>query len=228
MGFGILFLSHLLLFFCKGVDVFPDAAAYAVMACALYRLKPYAPGFAMALKAVCAVLPLSLINDGLQIASALGAGIPAAVSGAATAATSLGMVAVYWLTLIGVEYLSKDVGRPKIAARAVKCRILTVVYIAAMTVCRFDLPFMRDFNRYMGIIYLFLGLGWVILVGTTYYSCYMWICLEGDEDMPESNKGALDRLLSGLRSDKAPAPDETEEIPSAAPREKAGKKKKKK
>ena len=200
MGFGTLFLSHLLLFFCKGVDVFPDVIAYAVMAYALRRLSPYAPGFRRAFSAMYAVLPLALINDGLQIASALGAGIPSAISRAAAVVTSLGMVAVYWLTLMGIETLSKEVGRPKIAAKAVKCRVFTVVYIAAMTIYRFDFEFMRDFNRYVGIIYLFLGLGWVLMIGTAYYSCYMWICLEGDEDMPESNRGALDRLFSGFVS----------------------------
>ena len=79
MGFGILFISHILLFFFKGVDVFPDVIAYALMAYALKKLSPYAPGFNMAFKAMYAVIPLSLISDGLQIASAIGAKLPSPV-----------------------------------------------------------------------------------------------------------------------------------------------------
>ena len=212
MGFGILFFSHLLMFFFKGVDVFPDVIAYAVMAWALYKLRPHAPGFRTAFAAMYAVLPLSAFSDVIQILSAAGVSLPSPLRTAAAVVTSLGLVTVYWLTLVGIEFLSNDVGRPKLAQRAVRCRILTAVYIAVMAVYSLDLPFMENFNRYVGIIYLFLGLGWVAYIGVMYYSCYMWICLEGDEDMPEDNRGFFDRILNGVRNEKKMTREEAREI----------------
>ena len=247
MGFGILFISHILLFFFKGVDVFPDVIAYALMAYALKKLSPYAPGFNMAFRAMYAVIPLSLISDGLQIASAAGAKLPSPVVMAAGSLTSLSMVTVYWLTLLGAGYLSKDVGRNELAARAGRCRVYTAVYIAVMVFYSLHLPFMEEFDHYiwiilasifpdsvltqfdhyMGIIYLMLGLGWVISLGVMFYSCYMWICLEGDEDMPEENGGFLDNLLRRKGGKDGMSRDEMAGIIRGPKADKADKKKRK-
>ena len=227
MGFGILFISHILLFFFKGVDVFPDVIAYALMAYALKKLSPYEPGFNMAFRAMYAVIPLSLISDGLQIASAAGAKLPSPVVMAAGILTSLSMVTVYWLTLLGAGYLSKDVGRDELAARAGRCRVYTAVYIAVMAFYSLHLPFMEEFDHYMGIIYLMLGLGWVISLGVMFYSCYMWICLEGDEDMPEENGGFLDNLLRKKGGKDGMSRDEMAGIIRGPKADKADKKKRK-
>ncbi|MFA6947594.1 MAG: hypothetical protein WCQ72_01280 [Eubacteriales bacterium] len=199
MGFGTLFIGHILLFFCRGIDVFPDIIAYAVIFAAIYKLSAYDRGFMTARRVLIPLMALSAAGDALDIISAakiidMSAGAWAVISNILTALLALGMLCAYWFITQGVIGISREVGRAKITASARRNIVLTIVYVAAMAVFKLNLPFMAEFNRYFGIVYLLLGLAWVILYGTMFFSCYMWICLEGDEDMPDDATGFLRKL----------------------------------
>lgn len=188
MGFGLLFTGHLFLFFCKGVDIFPDSLAYLLITLALIKLSAYNTGFRRAKLISLPLLAAAVVSDVFQILAAadiLPLGLPQRLL---MAAVSCGLLVMYWFTLDGVSQIAKEVGRDDIAVKARRNRLLTAAYTLSALLFQTDLDFVRELAMYFGIVFLLLGILWVFFNGTLFYSCYMWICLEGDENMPEKPK----------------------------------------
>ena len=98
-------------------------------------------------------------------------------------------VATYFL-LLAVIRISTDVGRDKIAR---KCRrnigvsaVAMVFYIATRLLA--NTTFAEDrWTRLLRICWLVANVVWYLALVLNFiqlFSCYMWICYEGDEDMP--------------------------------------------
>lgn len=184
MGFGLLFIGHVLLFFCKGIDVFPDCVAYGLMLWALIRLSGYARGFSSARTMVAVLLPVAAASDVLQILKAAGHDF-AVPRTALSLAVSAGMLVMYWFILGGIGEVASDVGRKKIAAASRRDKIVTAVYVALTAVNALPLAVVDSVKRYLGIGYMILGFAWTLLIAACIWSCYMWICKPGDEEMPD-------------------------------------------
>lgn len=220
MGFGLLFVGHVCLFFCKGIDVFPDVLAYALIFWSMWKLSRYAEGFKRAKYTLMPLMALAAINDAFQISAALGYDL-AAARNVFGIVTSAGMLVMYWFILDGIKQLATEVGRGELALKSRRNKVLTVIYVLLMAVYHLQLDILTDVYRYLGIIFLLFGLAWTILNGVLFFSCYMWICLEGDEDMPEDggfmrflpkkHKNPEDEAMS-LES-KAPAADNAAKAP---------------
>lgn len=188
MGFGILFLAHIFLFVCKGVDIFPDCLPYLLFWISMRRLSPYNPAFR---KARIVALPLAAaaaVSDVFQILAAADVMEIELPQRILMLLVSCGMLALYWFTLHGIMGLSAEVGLKDISDKAKRNLILTVIYAVCIVIYQCDFEFLREISMYFGIFFLLFGLVWVILNGTLIFSCYMWICPEGDEDMSKPSK----------------------------------------
>jgi hypothetical protein len=72
-----------------------------------------------------------------------------------------------------------------------------LIYYAVMIIISLPFPFIQDVYKYLEVnlsftlvLFIFNYL-WRFLNLALIFSCYMWICQEGDEDMPEKEHTIL-------------------------------------
>lgn len=193
MGFGLLFAGYLLLFICKGVDIFPDIAAYAFMFAALCKLSPHNKSFSHAKLIMYPLMAVSVLNDTVLIISAAGADFAkntvfTALGSAVSAVNTVILIVFYYYLLNGIRLLAEQVDVPKIASNAKRNWYITVVYSAMAFVLSLGITAVNSLARYFGLPFLVFGLVWIVLNAVLIFKCYMYICLEGDEDMPVKPK----------------------------------------
>ena len=184
MGFGLLFFGYFFFFTIpfRGIDVAVDLVGYAIMFIALSKISHHAPVFK---KVKCCVYPLFLCGALIlasQIGTALGFSLTAftKITGALNAASIL----LFHLVLLSsTKTLALEVGVKKIAARSIRNIIITVLYYTLICLVNIGSPVNNSFlSSLSAVIYLF-GYLFLILNLIGIYSCYMYICLEGDEDI---------------------------------------------
>lgn len=199
MGFGLLFIGYffMLNFPYKGIDLLPDIVGCIIMLVAVRKLLLYCGGnrgFKLAEKSLYAFSILALVILFYQLAGFFGF-LPDALSAIYTAfmlVYSLVVGAYHVFLLYGIYTLSKEVQLPKLSARAVRLLAVTIVYyllqilndtgasraIASMTAS----PDMVA--SYINLAIYIISIIWMLFTWKLIFSCYVHICLEGDEDMP--------------------------------------------
>ncbi len=184
MGFGYLFIGSLI--FCNPLYAsytFPISAFF--MLCGLWMLSRYNRGFKMAKTTLLIwLIPaiLTLVCDllsslSVDIAPLNSLSIPAKVAG-------YGLEMLFMLfTLTGIQMIATETALPKLIRRAKVWRTVSVVYytLIFISVSAFG---STEHGKLLVPILFILGLVFKIAVTSLIWSCYMWICLEGDEDMP--------------------------------------------
>ncbi len=184
MGFGYLFIGSLI--FCNPLYAsytFPISAFF--MLCGLWMLSRYNRGFKMARTTLLIwLIPavLSLVCDllsslGVDVAILNSLSTPAKVAG-------YGLEMLFMLfTLTGIQMIAVETSLPKIIKRAKLWRVVSVVYytLIFLSVSAFG---STEHGKLLVPILFISGLVFKVAVTALVWSCYMWICLEGDEDMP--------------------------------------------
>ncbi len=198
MGFGTLFVGYILLF--NPFSWYTDLFACLLMALGLTKLVPYEQSFRRA-----------LIAD-------LFAAIPAAVSFAFTLLSMFGSsLGDFYMTnvnpalravtflyftlelLIAIDRIAvaTDIGALRLPA--MRNRIFTAIYYALYAFANLSFDTGSLIGRiviYSTLPVLLVGLAVHFLNAKLIFSCYMWICPEGDEDMErgESRIGFINRI----------------------------------
>ncbi len=200
MGFGPLFLGYLFIysFSYKGFDILPDAIGFIIMYFGLKKLSEYGYGFEILKKYIYALFPSSLITLVLQIFTFTG--------------HSKGQMTNIWnciyiplmlvfnlMLLISIKNIANDLELKVVKVRAVRNIILTVIYYSLTLFFTLPIPFIESLKTLLtekyalGIVLYILGYAWLFLNTILIFSCYMWICKEGDEEMPVSDKKSKKR-----------------------------------
>lgn len=205
MGFGILFIGY---FFTlnlelKGVNVPPDFLGYVLMFWACTKLQPYSSYFK---KTNYTLVFLSAISAGLFI-SEIGVVLG---GGELLFAAELRFIKVLINALMHIFLLkalieiSTDVGRVKIAAKCKRNIYITMAILLCQAI--FCVPFV-DFEIKDQIYRHVTDIGvnfMSILNMIQIFSCYMWICYEGDEDMDIDNANdPLSKLTAKMAKENA-------------------------
>jgi uncharacterized membrane protein len=217
MGFGLLFVGY---FFnlslpYKGVDILPDLIGCILMYLALNRLCGYCPdnqGFRNARILLYPYTVFATATLGTQVAG-LFTTIPKNIERYFFTplyilySVTIGVYLIFLLT--GIHSLSKSVELEKTATRARRLITLTVVYYFLQLLFYFDIfNFIANLTdspdvvlSYINITIYVIGLIWLLLTLSLIFTCYMRICLEGDEDMPHRDS-AFDRIVNQIKNDK--------------------------
>ena len=200
MGFGILTLGYILLFMCRGADIFPDTLAYALMFYALIKLNSHSEYFKAAKFSMLALLPIGLATDIVQITAAVTAWEPGMVQTVISSANALALLVFHFFLFGAIRKQADELDIKKLSYSARRNWYITVLYYALTLITVIRPPFIEEFLKYFGIFFLILGIVWIVLNVMLIYCCYMRICLEGDEDMPE-REGFIGRLNSAAAVD---------------------------
>lgn len=186
-----------------GIDIFPDVAGYLFMLAAARRLSGYSDFFS---KMKIALIPLIALGGAVFTCQVLGT---LGINGDLLSLTSwlayvmepFKMVALV-LMLCGIREIASDADLLKIAKRATALTVATVFYCIMMMLVKTESE--------LSVIGASEGLvGWLSLATAVYFyllfaftlfeifSCYRFICREGDEDM---EGGEMWNPLEGLYS----------------------------
>ncbi|MBE6672874.1 MAG: hypothetical protein E7599_05075 [Ruminococcaceae bacterium] len=187
MGFGLIALGWM--FFADipwEVDLLADFFGCFLIVMGCKRLRPYSGYFGAAATWFSLLIVPSVAITALQIAQMITdkKWLSEYIVHADMVQTLVFAVALYYL-LLALIRISTDVGREKIAR---KCR--RNIAIAAVTILFYVATNIADlFSNHEYVVRAgFVGYAlWYVMLALQFvqiFSCYMWICYEGDEDMP--------------------------------------------
>lgn len=218
MGFGYLFVGYFFLLFfpLDGIGVLPNLAAIgcALMFFGTRRLAFFAPdckGFRLAMYTLIPYFGLSVAALGIDIAEysgALGEGAELYYKVPVSLVCDLlfGLLAIFLMT--GIYKLAKQVELPKIAARSGIFMSLSVLYtlcaLFSGTAALMGVTAGKTFTavtNYIGFAAFLLEYAAIFVNLFHIFSCYMHICLEGDEDMPY-REDIFDKIVAFTKRNK--------------------------
>lgn len=183
------------------------------MLAALKRLKYYCPDYRSFRYAVLALAALTLSSALLLVTGALGLGgseIWGAAEyavGAAELIADISVIVLSVLLFLGVHRLAGEVELPGLASRSVRMISYAAAYglaavisdaarITATAVTFSDkLAVVLNYTDFAAFI---LEYAFIFLCLAYFFTCYIRICLEGDEDMPY-REDIFDKLAERFR-----------------------------
>ena len=231
MGFGILFLAYFLAFFLP--LSYLKVVGYAGMAWALSKLKDYRPAF---LKAVWWLIPLGVcclyhvgdsVNGLLPYFGVAKLELPVfgtAVNAVVTMVECALTLCFHFVFLRQLRAFAQELELPAIAKRADRglwlVGVQTSTYVVALA-----LELAGAGLQLLSLLAFLLQFVWVVFNLVNLFTCYMYICPEGDEDM--ERKPSRFGFVNDIR-EKMDERDRLAREREAAAREKRNQNKKKK
>ena len=189
MGFGILFLAYFLAFFVP--LSYLRVIGYAGVAWALTKLKDYRPGF---LKAVWWLIPLGVLclyhvaGSVIELLPYFGVVAPelpifgTTVNAIVTMAECMLTLCFHFVFLRQLRAFASELELPAIAKRAdfglwlVSVQVSTYVLALALELAGIGL-------QLLSLLAFLMQFVWAVLNLVNLFTCYMYICPEGDENM---------------------------------------------
>ena len=197
MGFGWMFLGYILLlgtnFEILGVtlDITPDVIGFLLLSHGFSVASKYCDCFKISKIFGIIGVPFSLLylltelSTSLEIVSLAPAALKAVSIAYAVFKLVFSLCLLYSLYLI-----SAQTGVEKLRKKSIRLAVYTVLFFFAE-------HFLSTFLSWGGIVLtdeklagaqMLLGICCILINATLIWGCYMWICLEGDEDMPDNRK----------------------------------------
>lgn len=219
MGFGILFFGYFIanLMSLNSYGALFTFLGYLLMGRAFLQLAEYEKKF---LYALYASLPLGLIAlyRIVGLCSELflwNLPIFGEVAGRVTTLLEFVAFLVFHVFLVyAIRRQATAVELPALSKAAVRNLIVVSVYALAVTVGHLPFGFVDDwYNRYFSFPIVLLQLISYLLMLVLIARCYMWICPEGDEEMPlkKSRFALVNKIREETAKREQQAADSTKE-----------------
>ena len=185
MGFGYLFTGYLFLFNFTYYHVYTDIFAALLMLLGLSTLQKYAKSFKAAFYAALPLALTGLLSLGAKIAELFGFSFLGTEAGIVLSVATLAIkAALVFFALSGVAELAKETGIPVLRLRALRNRAFTLLFYALGILLQTNhLASIPKLLAILSIFYMLFGLLCTFLNAKVLFESYIWICLEGDEDM---------------------------------------------
>ena len=193
MGFGVMFFG--VFFFASanvnGFDVLPDFVGYIIILYGIKCATRYCGNFKTARVAGYIGLAAAVALFGVQGVELLGANVPTTLVGAVETANSAAKIVFLMILLFAVFGLAKETGAEKTQRRSLMSLIVVPVFwlgnIAGGVINYAGIVSDGDTLKKILTAALVCEIVYVIVAAIGVFSAYMWICVEGDEDMPKRN-----------------------------------------
>lgn len=235
MGFGILFAGYAICFLASITyyGYLFRLVGFCIMAVALTKLREYGKSFRYPMVLSLLMTLWGIIESYFELAGNFQLPLPAftdSVKPAMAWVTILGIIAFNLSLLYAIFDIAGRLELTNQKNAAARNAIFIVLYLVLNVLGMGPFQNSETFKKYCNPLVFFIQLFWTIFNLVLIYSCYMYICPEGDEDMPRRKTGIgfIDRLAeeADRRADKAVA--ETQEYMKQKQAEKQNKKRKKK
>ena len=208
MGFGTLFIGYFLILNLTYYG-FTDVIAASVMLLGLYKLSGVNKYFKAAAISSGALLVFSLGELGVAAYEMFIVAInsPALVS-VMCIVRCLIIGALTVMMLKGIEEVSREVDIENLPAKASRLTVATVVTYALWIILEAPLSFIDDYVlAVLSLVTILATLALIIINLTLIYTCYMKICMPGDEDITR-DKPSRFAFVNEYRAKKAEREEE--------------------
>lgn len=197
MRFGVMFFGYLWLFVCRGFELYPDilpdiipnVVGYTLMLFSLIKMERFNRYLKSARKVVQIIIIFVLFNDVYRIynfSSAEADSTNNTVLIVFKIIITLIFVLYHYYLFKGIGILAADVNIPSITKSCKRDFIILIISSVLTVLSQFNV--FGDYNQYLGMIAVLINFIWLIMTSFMVYRCYMWICLEGEEDMSRKEK----------------------------------------
>lgn len=197
MGFGWMFLGYCLLlgtnieFFGVPLDVTPDVIAFLLMLKGFNIANEHCESFRISRIFAMIGVPLSLLVTALDLLINMNViKISIAMATALSSAYDIFKLAYTLVLLYAIYLISTEVSVDKLRKKAARCAIYTVIFffLAQSAAVIFSWFGVDLSSAYVAAIAMLADALCIIINATLVFGCYMRICLEGDEDMPDNRE----------------------------------------
>ena len=214
MGFGWMFLGYILLLGTNleiggfALDITPDVIGFLLLSRGFNVASQYCECFRVSKMIGVIGIPLSFAYGLLEIVRSLELLVlsPTALLLISTGYSIFKLI--FSLCLLYSLYLiSAQTGVEKLRKKSIRLAIYTVLFFFAE-------HFIGDICTWLGMplasdklagAQMVLGILCILINATLIFGCYMWICLEGDEDMPDNRKHKYKTPFDFFDKEKAEA-----------------------
>lgn len=186
MGFGILFFGYLITYL---LSLNPYAAltrliGYAVMLVGLTRLRRHNRWFAFSQLTAIPLGALALVNTVLDLLGRFG-GTEYAAAGALEGFMTLFVLLFHVCLMVAIHTIAADTELPRLGRSARTALGLTAAYAVLSGLCVLPVDLGQSYTMTLNFLLFLFGLVWTLFNLVLIFRCYMWICLEGDEEMEQ-------------------------------------------
>ncbi len=206
MGFGLLFIGYLfsLDYSLQSVtfDLLPDVIGYLIMFSAMCKLGPYNKGFGYAKLLLLPLIALGGVTVAFEAAGIAGYTPGSVILDIVKMCGMLSKFFTFAYTValtIGIRDIARETDLKNVSFRAIRNMAVSVFYYLAYIALDL-LPISGAEAQMVNMIVYIFGLIVILLNLVLIFSCYMRICLEGDEDMPRkpSRFAIINRMNSRI------------------------------
>ena len=208
MGFGLLFVGYVLLFFPV---MYVDAACIlvgSVMMCyALFKLREYEKPFRICAYlsipgiAICAIKAAHRLWNYLSsyfpewaLTKFLGRLFPDPVGIVVEVGFAAFMLVFICLMLWGMFAIGKEVGLMNIQVKSLRNLVITGVYCLLAILMATERNVFGPYTDAFRIPVYLLGIVWMLLIAVNIYTCYRWITLPELQQAEEETKTIVGRV----------------------------------
>ena len=208
MGFGTLFIGYFLLLNLTYYG-FTDVIAASVMLLGLYKLSPVNKYFRAAALSSGVFLAFSLGELGIAVYEMFIGAInsPALVSVTCNVRCLI-ICALTVLMLKGIKDVAREVDIENLPTKASRLMIATIATYSLWIILEAPLSFLDDYVlAVLSLITILTTLALIIINLSVIYTCYMKICMPGDEDVMK-DKPSRFTFVNEYRARKAEREEE--------------------
>ncbi len=197
MGFGWMFLGYCLLLgtnleiFGVPVDITPDVIAFLLMLKGFNIANEHCESFRISRIFAMVAVPVSLIVTALDLLINMNViKLPIPVATAFSYGYDIFKLAYTLVLLYALYLISTQVDVDKLRKKAARCAIYTVLFyfFAQSSTMIFSWFGVELPTAYAVAIAMLADALCILINATLIFGCYMRICLEGDEDMPDNRE----------------------------------------
>ena len=196
MGFAWMFLGYILLlgtnFDILGVtlDITPDVIGFLLLSHGFSVASRYCDCFRISKVLAVVGVPASLVYLTAELSGTLDLGISPAWLTAIHYGYAVFKLLFSLCLLYSLYLITAQTGVEKLRKKSIRLALYTAVFFFAE-------HFLPSFLPRFGIalsasqtagLQMLLNICCILINATLIFGCYMWICLEGDEDMPDNRK----------------------------------------
>ena len=203
MGFGTLFIGYFLLLNLAYYG-FTDLIAAAVMLLGLYRLSRVNKYFFESMVASAIFLAFSIGEFGIATYEMFMKPINSAALISAMSIVRCVIIGMLTLLMLkGIEAVAKEVDVEDLPTKASRLAIITAVTYTAWIVLEAPMSFINDYVlAVLSLITILATFALLIVNLSVIYTCYMRICMPGDENIGE-DKPSKFAFVNEYRARKA-------------------------
>lgn len=183
MGFGLLFLGFTLILCMSGYGVLPSFVGYFVCMYACLKLSEYEDKFKTAAWVFGGVGVISMMQSMLHLTVLLNGNT--LLSDFAEWSQPAGELAFYagqWMILPALTSIASDTGRKKTVFACRRNKVLFILMFGLYVAANILIYTGWEYSRYCLVYAVASRFIVLILNMISVFSCYMWICAEGQEE----------------------------------------------